>query len=183
MLLEVITVEHEKEVVTLKEVKTDVLKSIAYKVRIRAFLLAFYGAILTIWAYAVFYSLFLKIIAFILWLGFVGELVYMAIQAFNIRKENYLTIRTDVLIRSRDRAKGAYTWIPLQLHRLYFNRGYYDISSITHHRWSYDHEMDAKAVYDTSFPNDSFTLVGHNEKIYMAYNHRFFDVQVPQQDR
>lgn len=167
--------ESEKELVTLNHIKADILKIVSHDVVATAIMVAMLTVILLL-LNAAFHTIIIPIIIGVLILAFLVETAYVIMCAVKIRKGTYFTIRTDALVKKRDCLPGT-KWSSYKPYRLYFHYGYFDIPPRINYSWSYQYAMDEKAIYDTSFVEDTFVLIEHKEKVLMAYNNRFFDVQ------
>ena len=171
----------DREIVTPEDIRKDLLTlevcgiiSSAILVALMCLLLAGYNLI--------FHTVIITVVIIGFVLLFLGELTAALLIADKIRKGTYYTVRTDVLVGTRDCVRGTKRRTYRQ-HRLFFGRGYFDIPTQTHYKWSCFHAMDEKTIFDTAFIDDTFTLIETKKKVVMVYNNKFFDVQITQSEK
>lgn len=100
---------------------------------------------------------------------------------FQIKNGTYFTTTTEEL-RWKDEHLIQVGRDPMRLH---FQCCHYDIY---HRRYLYDglyesyllaYDMEPETFFHTAFIGDTFTLVKVKNSVILAYNNKFFDVQVP----
>ena len=103
--------------------------------------------------------------------------ICIAVEIANIRKiknGTYFTITTDELRRKDEHVVR----VGDDCMRLYFQCDHYDIRNEYNYRYHQAYDMDHRTLFDTAFIGDSFTLVKVKGTVVLAYNNKFFDVQV-----
>ena len=63
--------------------------------------------------------------------------------------------------------------------RLYFQYDFCDFSPAHRNTYVEAYRMELGAVFSTAFIGDSFTLIKVRKRVYFAYNHKLYDVQIP----
>jgi len=168
----------EREIVTPGDIKRDLLTLEIRGVLISAILVALMCLLLAGYN-LIFHTVIITAVIVGLVALFLFDLTVVLLVVNKIRKGTYYTVRTDVLVGSRECVPGT-KWRSYRPYRLYFGRGHFDIPPRKNYKWSYSHAMDEKTIFDTAFIDDTFTLIETKKKVVMVYNNKFFDVQTEQ---
>ena len=164
--------------VSIKEIKKDVLKSILFDLfrTVRWIALILFAAVVE-WAFLP----KIPLIA-IFSIPVLVEVVLCVIDLCILFNGKKIKISTDILSNKQVRIwpyrkRGTFA----RPARLFFNyEGRYDLRyDLTYYSWSSINVMTEKGLYESSRIEDVFTVVKIRNKIRAVYNHRLFDVQVP----
>ena len=165
--------EDNREVITLGDIKTYLLKEAIKVATVLPVILWVFGLVF-IAANNLFQLLFMYIIAAIAFLaGLIGTTISI-IQIIKLKNNTYFKITTDVLVDKKEHISNGVWPSGLVVNRLFFKYNKYDLVSKSVYYDIYD--MDDQAVFDTAFIGDTFTLVETKNKVILAFNNKLFNV-------
>lgn len=165
--------EDSREVITLGDIKTYLLKE-AIKVAIVLPVMLWVFGLVFIAANYLFQLFFMYIIAATAFLlGLIGTTISI-IKIIKIKNNTYFKITTDVLVDKKEHISSGLWPSGLIVNRLFFKYNKYDLLKKSGYYDIYD--MDDRAVFDTAFVGDTFTLVETKKEVVLAFNNKLFNV-------
>ena len=169
--------ESEKEIVTLSDIKRDLLKQEIVGMIVFVIFSPFFYCMFTLLSSLSNAPLSTIFTIFTIIFALLGPTVIILCiyNIIKIHKNTYFKVRTAILVDKKE-----YTWDWRQnsyVDRLVFQKSHYNISLKNNDVLIDIYNSDMKTVFDTSFIDDSFTLIEVRNNIVYAFNNKFFDIQ------
>ena len=171
----------EKEFLTKGRIKAD-LQQKALRIVPSCLLLFLFIGIACLFAKNFFEKNYVPLLIFIIFFGgclVIGLILNIVkiVSILNAVSNNKFILRSDFVTEKFYKISGKRYVLNRPYTLVFANSGNYRILNGTYYKWSKQHTMSERKVYDSTALNDDFYIITIKKDVVLAYNKNFFELE------